>query len=102
MNRSMGQVDQITQRTATASEELAAAAAEMSAQADALRQLSDFFTLDDSVVPKLPPRAPRPGAGRRETSNGNGNGNGKARAVTHMHSLSFDGSAGGDRDFHPF
>ncbi|HEY6079871.1 MAG TPA: methyl-accepting chemotaxis protein, partial [Polyangiaceae bacterium] len=36
MNRSMLQVDQITQRNATASEELAAAAEEMSAQAEAL------------------------------------------------------------------
>jgi methyl-accepting chemotaxis protein len=79
MNRSMAQVDQITQRNATASEELAAAAEEMSAQAESLRQLSDFFAMEDDHLrtpsePKgnhheprhdqgrhwLPPKARRP------------------------------------------
>ena len=66
MNRSMMQVDQITQRNATASEELAAAAEEMSAQADALRQLSDFFVLDDAHTSKRPARPARDAGGRHE------------------------------------
>jgi methyl-accepting chemotaxis protein len=57
MNRSMSQVDQITQRNATASEELAASAEELSTQADALRQLSDFFAIEDMGTPSRP--APR-------------------------------------------
>jgi methyl-accepting chemotaxis protein len=56
MARSMGQVDQITQRNASASEELAAAAEEMSAQADSLRALSDFFSIEGTGTSK-PPQA---------------------------------------------
>jgi len=56
MARSMGQVDQITQRNASASEELAAAAEEMSAQADSLRSLSDFFSIE-GVGNSKPPAA---------------------------------------------
>jgi methyl-accepting chemotaxis protein len=97
MNRSMTQVDQITQRNATASEELAAAAEEMSAQADGLRQLSDFFALDEATLPKEPPRNPRDAAngGRREP-------HARPRAMPHLHTVAFSGPEGGDREFQPF
>jgi methyl-accepting chemotaxis protein len=96
MNRSMSQVDQITQRNATASEELAAAAEEMSAQADGLRQLSDFFAIDEATLPKEPPRAaPRDFGGRREPL-------ARARVMPHLHTVGFSASEGGDREFKPF
>lgn len=94
MNRSMGQVDQITQRNATASEELAAAAEEMSAQADALRQLSDFFSLEDSGNSKPPARGPREPGIKRQLS--------KSRASTQAHVVNMAGLQGGDREFQPF
>jgi methyl-accepting chemotaxis protein len=94
MNRSMAQVDQITQRNATASEELAAAAEEMSAQADALRQLSDFFSLEDGATPKAPPRAPREQGNKREHL--------RPRVVSPAHALNMNGLQGGDREFQPF
>jgi methyl-accepting chemotaxis protein len=97
MNRSMTQVDQITQRTATASEELAAAAEEMSSQAEALRQLSDFFSLDDVVAAPKPPRTPKDGIPRRDagTTNGRAHTNG-------LHTVHMTKSTGGERDFQPF
>ncbi|MES1189424.1 MAG: chemotaxis protein, partial [Myxococcales bacterium] len=94
MNRSMAQVDQITQRNATASEELAAAAEEMSAQADALRQLSDFFALDDNGASKPPARGPREPGVKRQL--------GKPRALTQSHAVNMAGLQGGDREFQPF
>ncbi|MFL5347819.1 MAG: chemotaxis protein, partial [Hyalangium sp.] len=45
MNRAMMQVDQVTQRNASAAEELSATAEELSAQALALEQLVSFFVL---------------------------------------------------------
>jgi methyl-accepting chemotaxis protein len=98
MNRSMTQVDQITQRTATASEELAAAAEEMSSQAEALRQLSDFFVIDETAAVK-PPRAPKEGGvPRREASTTNG----KAHTNGAVHTVHLVKSNGGERDFQPF
>ncbi|HEX5786015.1 MAG TPA: chemotaxis protein, partial [Burkholderiaceae bacterium] len=44
-NAAMGQLNQITQQNASASEELAATAEEMSSQADNLQQLMAFFNL---------------------------------------------------------
>jgi methyl-accepting chemotaxis protein len=96
MNRSMMQVDQITQRNATASEELAAAAEEMSAQAEALRQLSDFFALEDGAAPsKRPPRLPRENGGKREPQS-------KLRQPVSAHALNLSAVSGGDREFQPF
>jgi methyl-accepting chemotaxis protein len=43
INRAMGQVDQVTERSATAAEQLASTAEEMSAQAHALRDLVSSF-----------------------------------------------------------
>lgn len=94
MNRSMAQVDQITQRNATASEELAAAAEEMSAQADALRQLSDFFAIDDSAAPKSLPRGPRENGHKRDQK--------RPRVMSPSHVLNMNGLPGGDREFQSF
>ena len=47
INRAMSQVDQVTQRNASASEELASTAEEMASQAEALTQLMSFFNLGD-------------------------------------------------------
>jgi methyl-accepting chemotaxis protein len=43
INRAMNQVDQITQRNASSSEELSSTAEELAAQAEALQQLMSFF-----------------------------------------------------------
>jgi methyl-accepting chemotaxis protein len=54
INRAMTLVDQVTQRNASASEELASTAEEMSSQAEALQQTIAYFKTSDSVAP---PRA---------------------------------------------
>jgi methyl-accepting chemotaxis protein len=46
----MSKVDEVTQQTASSSEELAATAEEMSAQVDALRELLAFFRLEDAAT----------------------------------------------------
>jgi methyl-accepting chemotaxis protein len=48
INQAMGQVDQVTQRTASAAEELASTAEEMSAQSESLQQLVAVFKLSGS------------------------------------------------------
>ncbi|HYO56151.1 methyl-accepting chemotaxis protein [Archangium sp.] len=62
MNKAMQHVDQVTQRNASASEELASTAEELSAQAEALSQLVSFFRVGDGTerVSRLPSR-PAPG-----------------------------------------
>jgi methyl-accepting chemotaxis protein len=77
INRAMAQVDEVTQRNASAAEELAATAEEMAAQAESLQQLVGFFRVDDGSKPAVNrPAVPRPipatgpafdsaGAGRR-------------------------------------
>jgi methyl-accepting chemotaxis protein len=49
VNRAMSQVDQVTQRNASAAEELSGTAEEMSAQADNLNQLMSFFQAEEVV-----------------------------------------------------
>jgi methyl-accepting chemotaxis protein len=51
INRSLSQVDQVTQRNASASEELAATAEEMAAQADGLQGLVEFFRTGHEQLP---------------------------------------------------
>ncbi|WNG61613.1 HAMP domain-containing protein [Archangium gephyra] len=60
MGKAMGYVDEVTQRNASASEELASTAEELSAQAEALQRLVSFFHLREGTarVAHLPPRAP--------------------------------------------
>jgi methyl-accepting chemotaxis protein len=48
MNRTMGQMDDVTQRNAAASEELASTAEEMTSQAQSLRELMSFFRAGDA------------------------------------------------------
>ncbi len=60
INKAMGLVDQVTQRNASASEELASTAEEMSSQAESLQQLMAFFQLTDGHGgPERRPAAPR-------------------------------------------
>lgn len=47
VNRAMTQVDQVTQRNASASEELAGTASTLAAQADAIQQMMAFFVLPE-------------------------------------------------------
>jgi methyl-accepting chemotaxis protein len=61
MNKAMLQVDQVTQRNASAAEELASTSEEMAAQSETLKQLVGFFRVSASA--QLP-GAPRPGAPR--------------------------------------
>ncbi|WNG40762.1 HAMP domain-containing protein [Archangium violaceum] len=56
MNKAMGHVDQVTQRNASASEELASTAEELSSQAEALSQLVSFFRVGDGSAHGSRPR----------------------------------------------
>ncbi|MCY1082443.1 methyl-accepting chemotaxis protein [Archangium lansingense] len=60
MNKAMVYVDGVTQRNASASEELASTAEELSSQAEALLRLVSFFQLAEGSgrAVMLPPRAP--------------------------------------------
>ena len=51
VNRAMASVDQVTQRNASAAEELASTAEEMAAQAKTLEHLVAFFGVGMPVVP---------------------------------------------------
>jgi methyl-accepting chemotaxis protein len=71
VNKAMAQVDQITQRNASAAEELSATAEEMSGQAQALQQLLGFFRIDGTARPAATEetpawREPPPPAAKRE------------------------------------
>ena len=57
MNKAMGQVDQVTQRNASAAEEMSSAAEELSSQSEALLQLMAFFRTDGA--PEEPSFVPR-------------------------------------------
>ncbi|MHA7632512.1 methyl-accepting chemotaxis protein [Corallococcus sp. M7] len=63
MNRAMTQVDQVTQRNASAAEELSSTAEEMATQAESLLQMMTFFRLMEGFsynAPSMPrPQAPR-------------------------------------------
>jgi methyl-accepting chemotaxis protein len=88
INRALLSVDQVTQRNASASEELASTAEEMSAQAESLQQLVSFFRVDlaetapvRSAAPKAPTHTPfkpayvptaKNGHGRELVTAGNG------------------------------
>ena len=69
MNQAMGQVDQVTQRTASAAEELASTAEEMSAQAEALQQLVGFFKVPETTEwPSAPATVSTPKVGKADVS----------------------------------
>jgi len=86
MNKAMGQVDQVTQRNASAAEELASTAATMAAQAEALQALMAFFRVSREAAPA--PQFPAPAvAGPRAAIQGTpalpraGGGNGGGHAA---------------------
>jgi methyl-accepting chemotaxis protein len=60
INKAMGQVDQVTQRTASSAEELASTAEEMSAQAKSLEEAISFFIVDGGSVRGTAPRRLEP------------------------------------------
>ncbi|AKJ08128.1 methyl-accepting chemotaxis protein [Archangium gephyra] len=64
MNRAMVQVDQVTQRNASAAEELSSTAEELAAQAESLQQMMTFFRMAGEVRgmhgPVQPVRSLRP------------------------------------------
>ncbi len=62
----MGLVDQVTQRNASASEELASTAEELSAQAEALRRLVSFFRVGEDPERGASPPSDRAPAGSTE------------------------------------
>jgi methyl-accepting chemotaxis protein len=86
LNKAMGQVDQVTQRNASASEELSSTSEEMAAQAAALKEQVAYFQLPGDGRATLPGRAPRarvplperlagpPLSGPPPAKAGNGNG----------------------------
>ena len=55
INKAMSQVDQVTQRNASAAEELSSTAEEMTSQAEALQQLVAFFRVDGMEEPHRQP-----------------------------------------------
>lgn len=57
INKAMGQVDTVTQRNASAAEELASTAEEVSAHAESLNQIMSFFQLSDVVSIPVRPSA---------------------------------------------
>jgi methyl-accepting chemotaxis protein len=61
INRALTGVDQVTQRNASAAEELASTAEELASQAESLQQLMAFFRVTGGVEPVKAP-APRPAA----------------------------------------
>jgi methyl-accepting chemotaxis protein len=64
VNKAMMQVDQVTQRNASAAEELSATAEEMSAQAETLQQLVAFFRMPEAEVRAPWPAVSKPGGGK--------------------------------------
>jgi methyl-accepting chemotaxis protein len=60
MNRAMVQVDQVTQRNASAAEELSSTAEELAAQAESLQQMMTFFRVAEQIQGPVPlVRSPR-------------------------------------------
>ena len=88
INRALTGVDQVTQRNASAAEELASTAEEMASQAESLEQLMAFFRVNGiAAAPRhVPASATRPAAPKPapKTADGNGPGNGhKPFALAH-------------------
>jgi methyl-accepting chemotaxis protein len=59
VSKAMSVVDQVTQRNASAAEELSSTAEEMASQAEALEQLVGFFRMAGSAHARRPAAAPR-------------------------------------------
>jgi methyl-accepting chemotaxis protein len=81
INKAMTKVDQVTQRNASASEELASTAEEMAAQAEALQDLVSFFRVAGlEQTRRRPARAAAPHAAHAPVATLH-DGNGVARAA---------------------
>jgi methyl-accepting chemotaxis protein len=65
VNRAMGQVDQVTQRNASAAEELSSTAEEMASQAESLQQLMGLFRVNSMSMQEAPKTARGPMAHHR-------------------------------------
>jgi methyl-accepting chemotaxis protein len=65
MMRAMNQVDQVTQRNASAAEELASTSEEVSAQAQALQELVAFFQVHAEMAEMARASADRPALPQR-------------------------------------
>jgi methyl-accepting chemotaxis protein len=61
INKAMSQVDMVTQRNASAAEELSSTAEEMASQAESLQSLMSFFRLDDALERSARAHAERTG-----------------------------------------
>jgi methyl-accepting chemotaxis protein len=74
ISRAMGAVDQVTQRNASAAEELAATADQVAIQAEALQKLVAFFRIrgDGSALSRPEAAAALPGASRALSARANG------------------------------
>jgi len=73
MNKAMVLADQVTQRNAAASEELAATSEEMAAQALSLQQLMSFFVIDSRAErARRPSTRPLPPRSRQRNGAWNG------------------------------
>jgi methyl-accepting chemotaxis protein len=104
VSKAMGVVDQVTQRNASAAEELSSTAEEMSSQAEALQQLVAFFQVNGLGagparihVPHVAPAHP--------PANGHANGAAARPALPHPHPrppATGNGGAQGGGDFRPF
>jgi len=107
VNKAMSQVDQVTQRNASAAEELSSTAEELAQQAEALQQLMAFFRVAEqeqagwsrqptgpagTAQRPAPPAAPRPEALPAALTRAAQGGNGSVLA----------GTAPDDRDFTRF
>ncbi len=97
VSKAMGVVDQVTQRNASASEELASTAEEMASQSESLQQLMAFFQVQGHAV-----QAPRPAApAQRHLAAGLAAGNGAgqaAGAVVHPQHLPHPGKGAARAD----
>jgi len=84
INRALTGVDQVTQRNASASEELASTAEEMASQAESLQQLMAFFRVAGmaDVAAKTPVKTAKP--------EGNGHKRAPAHAKTALPALAHD------------
>ena len=85
INRALTGVDQVTQRNASAAEELASTAEEMASQAESLEQLMSFFHVqgmpESHPAPSRP--APRPAPQAPKAAKPEGNGHKHAVALSH-------------------
>jgi len=70
INRALTGVDQVTQRNASASEELASTAEEMASQAESLQQLMAFFRVTGIADAPVKAKAPAPKAAPKPDGNG--------------------------------